>query len=358
MTYQLTCEVCGDDFENRVQHAKYCSDECKKEAKRIQARERYRNKGKHQLTCQNCGEDFHSDREEAKYCSQECNYDSSRVEKKCKECGEVYKCPKHKDSGFCSNSCSTSYHNRRIKTKDPVILECKFCKEEFSVHPPSKAENKKYCSEECFGKDNQGENNPIHQFSGSHMPDDYEPWTKGKTAEENEKVAKVGEKISETLTEKYKEEEHHWSGKTHSKETKEKMSKIRKKAWQEGKHDNLLQSYESGEIYSEKMGRDIKYRSSWEKKVIQYLDQNNDVINFRHEPYSIEYQYDQKRHYIPDFLVTYSEGEQKLLEVKPRVFHDSKQNRCKFRAVKEHCEEQDISFEVWDKEIIKERIDD
>lgn len=69
----------------------------------------------------------------------------------------------------------------------------------------------------------------------------------------------------------------------------------------------------------------IIYRSSWECKVMDWLDRNNDVISWASEELIIPYisPIDNRRHrYFPDFLVKVrtKDGKMKtiLIEVKPK----------------------------------------
>jgi hypothetical protein len=69
----------------------------------------------------------------------------------------------------------------------------------------------------------------------------------------------------------------------------------------------------------------IVYRSSWEAKVMYWLDNNDDIINWASEELIVPYisPVDNKKHrYFPDFLVKVRTKEGKLktmmLEVKPK----------------------------------------
>jgi hypothetical protein len=68
----------------------------------------------------------------------------------------------------------------------------------------------------------------------------------------------------------------------------------------------------------------IVYRSSWEKKIMETFDRHPDVVSWASESIQIPYYNPVKRTqtvYIPDFIVTYSDGKGKLraemIEVKP-----------------------------------------
>ena len=94
------------------------------------------------------------------------------------------------------------------------------------------------------------------------------------------------------------------------------------------------------------MNKEIIYRSSWEKKFIEYMDGNQDIVSFKEDPFRIEYFYDQKRNYIPDFLVEYKNGNKELIEIKPEAFKKYKRNKLKFAAGRQYCKQNGLKYRV------------
>ena len=115
----------------------------------------------------------------------------------------------------------------------------------------------------------------------------------------------------------------------------------------------------------------IIYRSSWECKVMDWLDRNNDVISWASEELIIPYisPVDNRKHrYFPDFLVKVKtkDGKMKtiLIEVKPkRQTQPPKQqkritkqyinevttygvNQAKWKAAQEYCLDRGWEFKV------------
>jgi len=115
----------------------------------------------------------------------------------------------------------------------------------------------------------------------------------------------------------------------------------------------------------------IVYRSSWEAKVMHWLDNNDDIINWASEELIVPYisPADGKRHrYFPDFLVKIRTKEGKLktmmLEVKPKKQtlppeprqRMTKQyvnevvtygvNQAKWKAANEYCLDRGWEFKV------------
>lgn len=118
--------------------------------------------------------------------------------------------------------------------------------------------------------------------------------------------------------------------------------------------------------------RNICYRSSWELKLMMYLDNHPDVIQWSSEEIIIPYRspLDGKIHrYFPDFTVTKinkdGKKETSLIEVKP--LHQTKPpekknkitkkyitevktwgiNEAKWKAAKEYCDNRGWSFHIF-----------
>lgn len=142
----------------------------------------------------------------------------------------------------------------------------------------------------------------------------------------------------------------------HSKETKEKISRNRKdkgigvsgkykrtneirnkisksvaQRHLEGRYNN----HTTGGYYiSKKTGRKCYYRSSWEKIVMEYLDNHNLVSSWVYEPFTVSYndEYGFPHHYTPDFYVLISDCIKEIWEVKPKFRIDDRV-RCKLNGV-------------------------
>lgn len=142
-------------------------------------------------------------------------------------------------------------------------------------------------------------------------------------------------------------------GRSHTKESRERMSKTRSKRMSLGFYVRSKGSRE----YFEKSGN-IFCRSTWEKKVAEILQKDNRVISFQHEPISISYARkeggrEHLRWYTPDFLAEYSDGSKKIIEVKPECYVNADVNVQKFSAAREFCAANNMTFEVWtQKEIL------
>ena len=67
------CVVCDKPFEMKSNNSQYCSEECKKEARNLMARERRRKKKKNKVEkCVYCSKSYEQKHGRQKYCSTEC----------------------------------------------------------------------------------------------------------------------------------------------------------------------------------------------------------------------------------------------------------------------------------------------
>ena len=114
----------------------------------------------------------------------------------------------------------------------------------------------------------------------------------------------------------------------------------------------------------------IVYRSSWELKLMRFLDDNTNVLEWSSEEFFIPYvnPFDKKAHrYFPDFFVRVKEKDGKIktmiLEVKPsaQTKEPTKKrisrkyvtevvtwgvNESKWKACHKYCEERDWEFRI------------
>jgi hypothetical protein len=102
-------------------------------------------------------------------------------------------------------------------------------------------------------------------------------------------------------------------------------------------------------IYVSKKAGEVRYRSNWEKKAFEELDQDVLVKKFTVEPFSIEYlnAKGRKSNYYPDLLIEYTDGTLMLVEIKPKDLIKDSIMRLKFRAACAYCKLHGIGFKVW-----------
>lgn len=118
-----------------------------------------------------------------------------------------------------------------------------------------------------------------------------------------------------------------------------KKKKRKKRAYHRGQHE------------SAKLIGEANYRSGWELKYMQWLDEDVDVVSYEYEPFTIEYISNKKtkriRKYIPDLLVTRVSGSQELIEIKPTNKLQKRLIQKKHSVARDWCESRgDIEFKV------------
>ncbi len=91
--------------------------------------------------------------------------------------------------------------------------------------------------------------------------------------------------------------------------------------------------------------------------MMKWLDANPEVLTYQSEGFSISYLYKgKKRHYIPDFLVTYFNGRRVLIEIKPKQFLDNEKTLLKAEAARAYCTANGIdAYEVLTGEDLRSR---
>ena len=105
--------------------------------------------------------------------------------------------------------------------------------------------------------------------------------------------------------------------------------------------------HKSGHHDSPKAGR-VWYRSSYEQKLYQILDADSNVVSYVVEPCVIKFMFnDSVKRYVPDALVTYNLGVQKLIEVKPIGLINDPVNVAKRDAAIIACANAGIIYECW-----------
>lgn len=125
------CEVCGKEFLPPIynRHAKYCSDECRKDAANALRRARRGSDGTRVLplrkrVCAGCGKEFETRANNVKFCSRSCymkfrlareraEYVSQKmvVKRACAFCGNEFE-TRNGNMRFCSDKCRrhAQYH--------------------------------------------------------------------------------------------------------------------------------------------------------------------------------------------------------------------------------------------------------
>jgi hypothetical protein len=133
-------------------------------------------------------------------------------------------------------------------------------------------------------------------------------------------------------------------GRHHSEETRAKMSEKKAQAIVEGRFRPYGTQNKKGTYTSSKMCCEWFFKSSWEEAVMKHLDNDPEVKGWAYEPVRISYYYnDNKRWYVPDFLVMFHDGRHEMWEVKPREFLQTERVRHTTVAGEAYCRENGIN---------------
>jgi len=98
------------------------------------------------------------------------------------------------------------------------------------------------------------------------------------------------------------------------------------------------------------------YRSSYELRALERLEQDPTVREFDTECVSIPYTYnDQQRFYIPDIWVKFRGDYEKLIEVKMKYLREDPVVLTKEIAAQAYCRTQGWDYEVWTEDDLPER---
>lgn len=119
----------------------------------------------------------------------------------------------------------------------------------------------------------------------------------------------------------------------------------------------------------------IVYRSHWERNVMRWLDENDQVVEWSSEEISFPYDHPirgKSAKYYPDFFYKTSDGKLWCVEVKPKKqtfdpptpkrktknFLQEKMtwmiNNEKWIAARKICAKHDINFEIWTEDTLQE----
>jgi len=155
-------------------------------------------------------------------------------------------------------------------------------------------------------------------------------------------------------------------GMKYSEDMRRKLSEVRKQKILSGEikinrdkiSETMTQKYMNdgfrwakGTYVSTKTLKSCTYRSSYELQYMELLDADDDVIDWKFEPFALKYEIDGvTRRYIPDFLVTRKTCKE-LVEVKPRCLRDTKMNSLKRQAAQRYCSDNDVAYVEWTSDV-------
>ncbi len=256
--------------------------------------------------CELCGSEYKTSHSERRFCSSACygqhkskngrgeNNPNWRggVEKECCFCGKKYADNSYSNSRFCSKVCAGKHKSSQVK-----IVACKTCGNEFEYRSHGDGRVKEHCSPKCSMNDASVVEKIQSQRRGFRM-----------TAEARDKISV--------------------------------NSSMRNTGYTRGK-GGMVKSTKGGEFF---------YRSSYELRAVNLMDNSAYVTSFEYEPVTIIY-FDtkgQKRRYRPDFIVNWIDGTRSIVEVKPTWNFDDTKFIEKSVSASMYAKNKGMNFVVWD----------
>lgn len=97
-------------------------------------------------------------------------------------------------------------------------------------------------------------------------------------------------------------------------------------------------TYLNGRYYSQKNRKSFTYRSAYELKFFEQLDNDDDIISYEAEAIDVPYTdtNGKKKTYVPDVLAVHADGSMTIYEVKPKVMLTNATVRLKALACRKH----------------------
>jgi hypothetical protein len=122
----------------------------------------------------------------------------------------------------------------------------------------------------------------------------------------------------------------------------------RDKTRKKGKLKTRKPNFMEGTIISEKMnGKEVHYRSGYEREVYQYLEVLPEVVSYDTETIEIPYFFEGKQHkYLPDLQIVFTDASIEVWEVKPASQTTLPRNEAKWKAARDFCRIRGWKFNV------------
>lgn len=300
----------------------------------------------------------------------------------CDNCHNLFERPNSteftkKTRHFCSNECwyLTSRGPKGSHGGETITKKCGHCgKDVVRLASQSHGKLDFFCGRSCVSEYKKMHQDPraiealkrttddpeFRAFMSTHAKErfarDGHPWQDRKhTDETKEKL-----RLSHAISGRSKGQNNGMYERGHTEISRAKMSETHSRNIIEGKAYIYGGSKHKSGWHTSSKGNDEQpmfYHSSWEEALMFHFDEDKNVIRYVFERLRIAYYYQgKKRHYVPDFLVTYCDGRRSLIEIKPKQFLDNEKTKLKAEAAQIYCETNGIEkYEILTGEILRER---
>lgn len=277
---------------------------------------------------------------------------------KCDACGSTFfhaykKTYAEKQRHFCCKKCAGIAKRVNVDVSRVRQMICVVCQKTFERTCNTNQSDPRTCSRSCASSLRSRESNLVSYMQTSDvraraMKTRSAHWLDGSVVHGMKgKHFPCSRETKEILREKNSGENHPFFGKHHTEIARQKMRDARSQLITAGKMNWAIFGHKAGVYVSQKIGKSVYFRSSWEEATMRWLDANIDVVTWDYECIRIPYRYDHhKRWYIPDFVVTFQDGHQEMWEIKPKEFIGAEKIRMKTEAAQEYCQRESISSYV------------
>lgn len=353
MEHTYTCKKCAKEFVS-VRLRKYCSHECF--AKRFDPVNK---------TCETCGKNFvvaYRFRGQ-KTCGVECakvaisKTLTTSETKRCLVCNAQYTVVQsYKDNAkYCSYECFLSTR----KTRQPDVMNvCEGCGKNFTVSYVRAKQ--RFCSKSCA---HTGERNGMFGKPGSMTGKP--PWSKNKSKETDERLKRMGEKISHVLKEQFSSGKRSHAGQKNPNfgNTSDTLSVEKRRNFSTAAINRVLSGvsgYKTGHITGEymckKSSKNVNFKSSWELAAMMWWDRNSNIRMYEYESRIIHLP--DGRRAIPDFVLEYIDGTIEYVEIKPTPIQNLDIVKQKLDMIKEQLQREGAKYVLLGDDEIKLMIRD
>lgn len=236
--------------------------------------------------------------------------------RQCAQCGTDF-LPRLQKSRFCKRDCYHAYRNRNLTFHKCLREGCNVVVEE----------NRKYCSTACSNKAN-------------------------KTLPKVEKTCEIcGTKF--LVFPGRKDTARFCSPECNYVDNKERFSQVIANLYLSGEMHHRYGCFKSGWFTSSKTNLKMWYRSSYELRMMEFLESNPEVEYFKAEALAIPYVFENNQHhYIPDLYVRKANGDELLIEVKMLWQTTDPKTMQKFAAGRQYCQSRNWRYVILTEEEI------
>jgi hypothetical protein len=270
--------------------------------------------------------------------------------------------------------CEKEYKSlmSHIKTHGMSVDEFK---QQFAQYPlvseTTKQKTKVTCVQKGVGKQNKGvkrteeqkqalskrfsgENNPFygrthsketrHRMSENHadFSGDNNPYKKA-LERDPEKRKEVSERRTLFWKEIKQDPERY-------KALREKYSKVQAERVAQGY--NPFTKTKRGWYFSKIFQKELYYQSSYELQFIKLCESSGIVLGIDRCHFKVPYEFEIERNYIPDFVVTYLDGLQTIIEIKPNSLTNLEINKAKELGLMLFCIGKGLTYEIVTEDVL------